>query len=51
MDYEFAVKLEIHFGQTYPPSKLPENARKLRGFNWRENEEPRSKEDIFIKDD
>ena len=38
-------------GQTYPPSKLPTNARKLRGFNWRENERPKSKEDIFIKDD
>ncbi len=38
-------------GQTYPPSKLPENARKLRGFNWRNNEQPRSKEDIFLKDD
>ncbi len=38
-------------GQTYPPSKLPKNARKLRGFNWRESEQPRSKEDIFIKDD
>lgn len=38
-------------GQTYPPSKLPENARKLRGFNWRENEQPKRKEDIFVRDD
>ena len=38
-------------GQTYPPSKLPKNARKLRGFNWRESERPRNKEDIFVKDD
>ena len=38
-------------GQTYPPSKLPKNARKLRGFNWRESEQPKSKEDIFLKDD
>lgn len=38
-------------GQTYPPSKLPANARKLRGFNWRENEQPKNKEDIFLKDD
>ena len=34
-------------GETYPPSKLPENVRKLRGFEWREDEKPLSKEDIF----
>lgn len=34
-------------GQTYPPSKLPENVRKLRGFLWRESEKPLSKSDIF----
>jgi len=38
-------------GQTYPPSKLPVNARKLRGFLWREIEKPTSKYDIFIKDE
>ena len=38
-------------GQTYPPSKLPQNARKLRGFVWREAEKPLSKNDIFIKDE
>ncbi|MEL4454490.1 OstA-like protein [Lutimonas vermicola] len=38
-------------GQTYPPSKLPLNARKLRGFIWREIEKPKSKDDIFIKDE
>lgn len=38
-------------GQTYPPSKLPQNARKLRGFIWREAEKPLSKYDIFIKDE
>lgn len=38
-------------GQTYPPSKLPKNARKLRGFIWREAEKPLSKNDIFIKDE
>lgn len=38
-------------GQTYPPSKLPQNARKLRGFIWREVEKPLSKNDIFIKDE
>ena len=35
-------------GETYPPSKLPENVRKLRGFLWREKERPLSKSDIFI---
>ncbi len=38
-------------GQTYPPSKLPENARKLRGFNWREDEQPKRMTDIFLKDE
>ncbi|WKK64852.1 OstA-like protein [Lutimonas zeaxanthinifaciens] len=38
-------------GQTYPPSKLPTAARKLRGFLWREAEKPMSKHDIFIKDE
>jgi len=38
-------------GQTYPPSQLPENARKLRGFLWREIEKPRSKYDIFLTDE
>ena len=36
-------------GETYPPSKLPENVRKLRGFIWRENERPQNKDDIFKK--
>lgn len=38
-------------GQTYPPSQLPENARKLRGFLWREAEKPLTKNDIFIRDE
>lgn len=37
-------------GKTYPPSKLPEEGRKLKGFVRREKEQPKSKEDIFIKD-
>jgi lipopolysaccharide export system protein LptA len=36
-------------GTTYPESKLPKNVRKLRGFIWREEEQPKSKEDIFKK--
>lgn len=34
-------------GKTYPPSKLPENTRKLKGFIWRESERPKTKEEIF----
>lgn len=34
-------------GKTYPPSKFPDKDRKLKGFIWRENEQPKSKEDIF----
>ena len=36
-------------GKTYPPSELPKNTRKLKGFIWREDERPLTKEDIFIK--
>ncbi len=36
-------------GKTYPPSKLPENARKLKDFIWREDERPKTKDDIFSK--
>ncbi|MGB5981034.1 MAG: OstA-like protein [Nonlabens sp.] len=36
--------------KTYPPEKLEENARRMRGFNWRGEEQLRSKEDLF-KDD
>jgi len=35
-------------GNTYPPSKYPEDDRKLKGFIWREEERPKKKEDIFI---
>lgn len=37
-------------GDIYPESQFPENARKLRGFDWREEERPKSVEDLF-KDD
>ena len=32
---------------TYPPSQIPENARLLKDFIWREEERPKNKEDIF----
>lgn len=37
-------------GDIYPESEFPENARKLRGFVWRDEERPLSVEDLF-KDD
>jgi lipopolysaccharide export system protein LptA len=36
-------------GKTHPPSMFPEEEKKLRGFIWREDEQPKSKEDIFLK--
>ena len=37
-------------GNTFPPSQFPEEDRKFRGFIWREDEQPKKMEDIFIKD-
>ncbi|MEC3907448.1 OstA-like protein [Tamlana sp. 2201CG12-4] len=37
-------------GNLYPESKYPEKERFLKGFDWREEERPRSVEDLF-KDD
>lgn len=34
-------------GDIYPETELPENARKLRGFEWRGNERIKSKDDLF----
>ena len=34
-------------GKLYPPSKFPENARRLPGFNWRGEERLLRKEDLF----
>lgn len=36
--------------KTYPESDFPKNARKLRGFDWREDERPKSVEDLFSDD-
>ncbi len=37
-------------GKTYPPSKFPEPEGKLKGFIWRQEERPLTKEAIFIRD-
>jgi lipopolysaccharide export system protein LptA len=38
-------------GDIYPEDELPENARKLRGMNWRGDERIKSKDDIFTTED
>lgn len=38
-------------GDTYPEAEIPENARKLRGFNWRGEERIKTKEAIFTQDE
>ncbi|MFC2110039.1 OstA-like protein [Bacteroidota bacterium] len=43
--------LKMPDGKTYPPSKFPVREEKLKGFIWRESEQPLTKEDIFIHDD
>ncbi|MCX7550004.1 OstA-like protein [Xanthomarina sp. F2636L] len=36
--------------KTYPEDDFPKNARKLRGFDWRDEERPKSVEDLFSDD-
>jgi lipopolysaccharide export system protein LptA len=38
-------------GDIYPEKDLPENARTLRGLNWRGDERIKSKDDIFSKEE
>jgi len=35
---------------TYPESLLPENEKRLKGFDWREEERPKNIEDLFSDD-
>ncbi|MBO3097385.1 hypothetical protein J4051_03830 [Gelidibacter sp. DF109] len=49
-DYKIITLIDQVDGEIWPESEFPENARKLRGFDWREEERPRSVEDLF-KDD
>ncbi|MDI1255144.1 MAG: OstA-like protein [Flavobacterium sp.] len=44
-------KIDNTEGQLYPEKDLPENARKLRGFIWREDEKIKSKDDIFPEEE
>lgn len=38
-------------GSTYPESEFPKNERILSGFDWRDNERPRSVDDLFVDDE
>lgn len=38
-------------GDIYPESELPENARTLRGLNWRGEERLKSKDDVFSEEE
>lgn len=49
-DYKIITLLDEVDGDIWPESEFPDNARKLRGFDWREEERPKSVEDLF-KDD
>ncbi|MEO5787915.1 MAG: OstA-like protein [Gelidibacter sp.] len=49
-DYKIITLIDQVDGDIWPESKFPENARKLRGFDWREEERPKSVDDLF-KDD
>ena len=42
--------LKASDGKTYPLSVLPDDVKKLKGFIWRESEQPKKMEDIFIID-
>ena len=43
-------KLRQFDGKLYTEEDFPANARKLRGFDWREDERPASVEDLFVDD-
>ncbi|NNK69869.1 MAG: hypothetical protein HKO96_05275 [Flavobacteriaceae bacterium] len=43
-------KLNQIDGTTYPENEFDEREKLLSGFDWRENERPRSVEDLFIED-
>ena len=36
-------------GKTHPPSQFPEDETTLKGFVWRAEEQPKTKNDIFSK--
>lgn len=49
-DIQEVRKINQIDGDIYPESKYPKNEKLLKGFDWREDERPKSVEDLF-KDD
>ncbi len=47
LEYRRLIQSE---GETFPEDELPVKERKLRGFDWREDERPKSIEDLFSED-
>lgn len=43
--------LKMTDGSTYPPYEADEKVRRLKGFIWREDERPKTKKDIFKRDE
>jgi hypothetical protein len=48
--YKIVTLINQVDGEIYPDSRFPENARKFRGFDWRDEERPNSIEDLFSDD-
>ena len=48
--YKIVTLINQIDGEIYPESRFAENARKFRGFDWREEERPNSIEDLFSDD-
>ncbi|QFZ53728.1 hypothetical protein FEZ18_02355 [Oceanihabitans sp. IOP_32] len=46
-DIEEVRKINQIDGNVYPESKYPKNEQLLKGFDWREDERPKSVEDLF----
>ncbi|MBA6153047.1 hypothetical protein H3Z82_09950 [Gelidibacter gilvus] len=49
-EYKIITLIDQVDGEIWPESEFPENARKLRGFDWREEERPKSVADLFSDD-
>ncbi|MCB0469119.1 MAG: hypothetical protein KDC51_00290, partial [Flavobacteriaceae bacterium] len=49
-EIEEVFKLKDPDGKIYPESEFPDKEKFLRGFIWREEERPKSVEDLFSDD-
>ena len=49
-NYKVVTFIKQVDGNIYPEDQFPKNATKFRGFVWREDERPRSVEDLFADD-